>query len=392
MEDLERRRLFSNFFISTSGSDSAAGSSGAPWKTIQHSAVVVKAGDTVTVRAGNYAGLVLGWDGPVSGTASKPITFKADAGVTINGTNNKTRDGINIENCDNIILDGFTIKPVAVDAKWRSGIRFGGGGTGNVARNNRVAMRAQDTMGIYSSFNTSQLVEGNEVSGNQDAGIYCSNSAVNPTVRFNTVHDLSDVSAQGVGIHFNGDASQGGTGIIEGGLIEGNIVFNCGTGISMDGMQNAAVRDNLLYGLTKKGITLFQIDASGPSTGCVINGNFVILHASGPCLQLNTGKSEAFSNTLINHGGPSIEVNGGTQALVGNYYLGAITGITSRGQTGYVFGDLNFDSQVSAQDYTTLDATLGSSEGYVLATLDHAGTVTAKDYMTIDANMGRKAV
>ncbi len=281
IESLENRTLLSTYYVSTGGSDSAAGTSSAPWKTLQHAVSMVQAGDTVDVRAGNYAGFVLGWNGSQNGTASAPITFKAESGVVINATNNKTRDGIDAENCSYIVIDGFTIQPPSGDAAWRSGIRFGGGGTGNVVENCHVFMRTGDTMGIFSSFNTNQVVQNNEVSGNDDAGIYCSNSAVNPTVRNNYVHDLSTSTGQAVGIHFNGDVSQGGTGIINGGLVEGNKVYNCGTGISMDGMQNATVQNNLLLDIHGKGINLYQQDASAGSKNDVVVNNTVVLASDG---------------------------------------------------------------------------------------------------------------
>src|SRR4051812_2762221 len=97
LEPLENRTLMSSYVVSTTGSDSAAGTSAAPWKTIQKAVNSVKAGDIVSVKAGTYAGFAFG-DQQVSGTASAPITFKADAGVVINATNAQTRDGIGVEN------------------------------------------------------------------------------------------------------------------------------------------------------------------------------------------------------------------------------------------------------------------------------------------------------
>ncbi len=276
IENLESRTLFSSYVVAPTGSDSSAGTSAAPWQTIQKAVSAVKAGDVVNVRAGSYAGFVVGWDKLLSGTASSPITFKADPGVIINAVNYRSRDGISIENSNYIIVDGFTVQPTTADAAWRSGIRLGGGGTGNVVRNNNVAMRSQDTQGIYSSFSQNLVVEYNEISGNQDAGIYSANSAINPIVRGNYVHDLSLISAQGVGIHFNGDASQGGTGIIQGGLIEGNRVVNCGNAINMDGMQNAVIRNNVVSNNSGKGIAIYNRDASGASSGNTVINNTII--------------------------------------------------------------------------------------------------------------------
>src|SRR5260221_10851171 len=42
------------YYISPSGSDTASGSSAAPWRTIQKAADTLNAGDTAIVAAGNY--------------------------------------------------------------------------------------------------------------------------------------------------------------------------------------------------------------------------------------------------------------------------------------------------------------------------------------------------
>jgi hypothetical protein len=77
----------STYYVSPDGSDTAAGTEAAPFRTIQKAASLVDAGDTVVVRAGTYAGFQLGWGFPQSGTATRPITFKADPGAVIEGRN-----------------------------------------------------------------------------------------------------------------------------------------------------------------------------------------------------------------------------------------------------------------------------------------------------------------
>src|SRR4051812_13278515 len=88
LECLEGRRLLSGYFVSPAGSDGAAGTADAPWLTLQHAADRVGAGDVVTVRAGTYVGFHLETDG----AAAAPITFQAEAGVTINARNANTPD------------------------------------------------------------------------------------------------------------------------------------------------------------------------------------------------------------------------------------------------------------------------------------------------------------
>jgi hypothetical protein len=66
----------STYYVSLDGSDAAAGTEAAPFRTIQRAASLVDAGDTAVVRAGTYAGFQLGWDFPQSGTATQPSPSK----------------------------------------------------------------------------------------------------------------------------------------------------------------------------------------------------------------------------------------------------------------------------------------------------------------------------
>ncbi|HZN67639.1 MAG TPA: carbohydrate-binding protein [Tepidisphaeraceae bacterium] len=84
LEQLESRFLLSTFYVSTSGSDSNAGSLARPFRTIQRAANLAQPGDTVLVRGGTYRETVR----PTrSGSGSSPITFKPYNGenVTISG-------------------------------------------------------------------------------------------------------------------------------------------------------------------------------------------------------------------------------------------------------------------------------------------------------------------
>src|SRR5579864_957622 len=75
IEALEERILLSGWYVSPTGSDSNPGNSikGA-FATIQQAANVARAGDTVFIRGGTYRQTVI----PAhSGTAAKPITFRA---------------------------------------------------------------------------------------------------------------------------------------------------------------------------------------------------------------------------------------------------------------------------------------------------------------------------
>lgn len=65
-------------FLSPSGSDAAAGTASAPWRTLSAAAPRLRPGDTLYVRGGTYVGQGMQWT--VSGTAAAPIWVKAYPG------------------------------------------------------------------------------------------------------------------------------------------------------------------------------------------------------------------------------------------------------------------------------------------------------------------------
>jgi parallel beta-helix repeat protein len=310
LEQLESRTLMSAYFVSNSGSDSGAGTSAAPFASLQKAANVVKAGDTVTVRAGNYSGFWLG----TSGTSSAPIIFKADSGATITGKNGTTGDGINLEGASYVTIDGFTINN-STGTINRAGIRATTDRNVTI-QNNNVYNAA--TWGIYTSHADYVLIQNNISHDNNTGtgetwnhhGIYVSNSAVNPTVRGNTVYNN-----WGNGIHFNGDASQGGNGIVSGALVENNTVYgnglNGGSAINCDGIQNSTFRNNVLYNNKRKGIALYTIDGSGGSTGNVVVNNTVIQPTgAGAALTIKDGATGTTvrNNILTAVSSPAMDV------------------------------------------------------------------------------------
>src|SRR2546421_4876097 len=159
VETLEPRVLLSSYFVSPAGSDGNDGSNATPWRTLQRAAYAVDAGDTVTVRAGKYAGFVVGWDYPQTGTSAAPIVFNADPGATIVSRNSKTSDGIDLEGASWITLDGFTVDNTngggAID---RAGIRAV---DANHVTIRNCAVSYAGTGAIYTSHIDDVLIENN---------------------------------------------------------------------------------------------------------------------------------------------------------------------------------------------------------------------------------------
>jgi parallel beta-helix repeat protein len=284
--------LAASYFVSTAGSDSAGGTSATPWRTLQHAADVVGPGDSVTVRAGNYAGFYL----DTSGTDVAPIEFLADPGVLINQRNATTADGINLEGASYVVIDGFSITGMP-----RAGVRSVGfpDDFAEFVTVRNVTATNNGNWGIFTGHVNDLLIESNTTSGSvNEHGIYVSNSGDRPIIRNNV-----SFGNRSNGIHMNGDASQGGDGIISGALVSGNRIYNNGTGggsgINMDGVQNSRIENNLLYNNHASGISLYMIDGGGGSSGNVVVNN-TIIEASDARWALNI-QSGSTNNTVRNN-------------------------------------------------------------------------------------------
>lgn len=94
--------------------DKNAGTEAAPWKTLNHAATVLRAGDTVRVAEGTYnVGASPNWASPAvgpahAGTADAPITFRACPGhrVTIETSGGQAAIG---SNRDYVVWEGFVV-------------------------------------------------------------------------------------------------------------------------------------------------------------------------------------------------------------------------------------------------------------------------------------------
>lgn len=278
------------YYVAMGGDDDADGSSGTPWASLQKAADTVAAGDTVIVRAGNYAGFHL----TTSGTANLPITFSAEANAVVDADNETTPDGLNLEGASYVLIEGFTVTGVT-----RAGIRAVL--CENVTiRNNRTDQNG--VWGILTGFCDDLLIENNECSRSGDEhGIYVSNSGDRPVIRGNRLF-----SNNANGLHMNGDVSLGGDGVISNALVENNIIWDNGSaggsGINGDGVQNSVIRNNLLYENHASGISLYQIDGGEPSSGNLIINNTVVQASNGRWalnIQDAATNNRVFNNILL---------------------------------------------------------------------------------------------
>jgi parallel beta-helix repeat protein len=272
-------------------SDNNPGTRASPWATIQNAGKYVQAGDTVVVEPGAYQGVIFGWDAPksgpystIAGTATSPIVIEADPaaalGSVVIGTQNEYSDiAFDLEpGCDYVAIVGFTV--TSNGSVTKAGIKVSGS-TGNRILDNTVD-GVSGIGGILVDNVKDALIQGNTVtntqgSGDTGHGMYVSGSSTGVKVLHNVVHDNAYV-----GIHLNGDISEGGAGVVTGALIAGNVIYGNGqNGINADGLQSSTIEDNLIYGNARNGIELYQIDALGGSTGNLIVANSIDQSSSG---------------------------------------------------------------------------------------------------------------
>jgi parallel beta-helix repeat protein len=288
------------YFVSTTGNNSNSGANGSPWRTLQHAANQVQAGDRVTVLPGNYTGFHLTTDGlpPLNGNPAKPIEFFARPGVMINVANPVTnQDGINLENASWVVIDGFSV--TGMD---RAGVRSVGVDGDELASHvtiRNVTATNNDYWGILTGFVDDLLIENNKTSGSTiEHGIYVSNSGDRPVIRNN-----ESFNNFGNGIHMNGDFSLGGDGMISDALVSGNKIYNNGlgggSGINMDGVESSRIENNLLYDNHASGISLYKIDGRFGSTGNVVINN-TVHQASNGRWALNI-QHDSSDNTVLNN-------------------------------------------------------------------------------------------
>ena len=280
------------YYVSNSGDNSNDGLTlSEAFETLQFAADIVSAGDSVLVENGTYIGFAL-WSG---GTDVEPIVFKTLGENVLINQPCSTNDGINVENADYVIIEGFI-----VNEQPRNGIRLA---LANhcVVRNNSCDNNFE--RGIFTAFTDDILIEHNVCTNSIDEhGIYVSNSSDRPIIRFNECYGNNNI-----GIHMNGDLSAGGDGIISDAQVYGNILHdnNLAAGLNMDGVDNPLIYNNLIYNNhNAQGIALFQQDGAIPTRGAKIYNNTIIVPDDGRWgILVNTGSNvgtEIFNNIIIN--------------------------------------------------------------------------------------------
>jgi hypothetical protein len=289
--------LAATYVVSLTGSDGGSGSSADPWRTLQHAADSVAAGDTVQIGSGTYAG----FRAVSGGTEGQPITFMPEEGaaVLVNSVSTDGRKGsiIEIEGYDWWILAGLEV----ADAPANAGI--------DIRVADHVTIRNchchhNQKWGIFTAFAEHFTAEYNECNDQtEEHGIYHSNSGDNAIIRYNVCHHNT-----GCGIQINADPSMGGDGISSANVIFSNILYENGSAggaaINLASVRDSLIANNLIYNNHAGGIAAWD-DGQGNQWGSKNNlyyNNTVHMPSNGRwAVNLKNGSidSRVYNNILI---------------------------------------------------------------------------------------------
>lgn len=224
-----------DYVASTSGSDQAAGSATAPFRTVQHLVSQLSAGQTGCLRAGTYNENVTFSH---SGAAAAPITltsYPGDVRPTVIGRMwlPSGSDYVTVSNLGLVGVNSGNLPSPTVDDAHASFI-------GNDVTDNHTAICFDlgDDTGTYGTAHD-VLIQGNRIhhcgvmpAANHDHGIYVE-EAVNTHILDNIIYDNADR-----GVQLYPDS--------RGTLIEGNVIDSNGEGIIFSGDFGRASSDNVV--------------------------------------------------------------------------------------------------------------------------------------------------
>ena len=204
-EDPHRRRVSTRaFYVSTAGSDAAAGSASLPFRTIEHGIDVLKPGEALLVRGGTYTErLVIGANAADVASSARPIFLLAAPGSVplLRGGTGSKRCPAEVRRAF-WVIEGLTID-VARDPAFA--VFFTGSASHHQALRNCELKNGAAGAGItVADFASQVLLENNHIhhfskSGDSKHGILVQTTAHTVIVRRNNVHHNSGDAVQCIG-------------------------------------------------------------------------------------------------------------------------------------------------------------------------------------------------
>ncbi|HET9449698.1 MAG TPA: right-handed parallel beta-helix repeat-containing protein, partial [Aggregicoccus sp.] len=330
--------------VAPTGSDSAAGSSAAPFRSIGKALSVVGPGERITVKAGTYAERVA-IEGTVrAGTAAAPIRLQGEGMPRlVPGSSSSSMVAIRKPYWH---VDGFE-----VDAQGtpKFGVVFyDATTTGSVLSGSRVHNGTAGAAVTTFQYATGVTIEGNEIHdysrGSEDAhGVLVQYSSKNITVRNNRIHGVSGDSVQCIGPEDYSTLPPA-----DGVLIEGNEMYsNVENGFDIKTCYNVVIRKNVMHDFDAAGVVHMSAahvliednEFFNVGKAIAIGGNHygpvptnVVVHRNrirdvpknssgweGNAIRLeNSEGAQVVNNTIVNVGNAAIMLGGGTGGATSN--------------------------------------------------------------------------
>jgi hypothetical protein len=413
-------------YVSTTGSDSNSGTIDSPWRTIQHAANSVKAGDTVYVRGGVYSESV---NISVSGSAlGGAITFQSYSGETaiVDGTglavpSSGTQGLFNIANQSYITIQGFEIRnyQTSSSSATPAGIWVSGSGSDIRVLNNIVhnIVTTSENNGnafgiaVYGTAAPASLdgvtIDGNQVynlkTGNSES-VNVDGNVTNFTITNNVIHDNDNIGIDAIG--FEGVAPNPAFDYARNGEISGNTVFNISAinnagegnsydadGIYVDGGSQITVERNRVY-QTDLGIEVASEHAGHVASSVIVRNNLVYFSNSagisiggyasnvGGTDQCTIVNNTLFQNDTKNTGSGEFQIQ---YYATNNVFKNNIVDATSQGL--FINNYTNSEPSPADVDYNLYYSTVSSSlADFLWNGTDHVGFTSYQSATGLDSH------
>lgn len=270
-----------------------------PTNDVQGIVATLGAGDEVLFSAGEYRHDII-FNG-VKGEKDDPVVLRGENGAVIYADR---WDGIRVQNSEYVVIDNFKV----LNGKRAGIIVFK---SNNITIKNCIIKNGWK-WGLQTCLSDYVSVIDCDISGSiREHGVYFS------TTDHPVVKNCSIYNNRGCGIHFNGDKSEGGDGMISDGMISHNIIYGNGLGggaaINMDSAENMLIISNRIFGNFAGGITSFSEDGLRAGIGNKILNNSVKFDKNEGryALQFIGGSSNSvvIGNILECGRGPALEID-----------------------------------------------------------------------------------
>lgn len=335
--------LAADYYVSPRGSDANAGSSGAPWATLQHGADQLRAGDTLNVMPGTYnEKLYINR----SGAPGRPITIKSATkhAAVINGRKVKGDNLIYMEDRSFVRIIGFDLTE-NTGVRDGSGIRFSGQGGGIEIRDNKIhGIEGKDAMGITIYAHKRRPLDGLIIDGNEifdcepakSEALTLNGNITNFSVTNNIVRDVNNIGIDFIG----GEESEAG-GVPRSGVCRGNQVYRANSnygggyaaGIYVDGARDIVIEGNTVSGCDL-GIEIGSENKGIAVTGIVVRKNRIFKNEKAG-IAIGGYDEDVGTVTDCTIEGNALSDNGQNRKAQGELWIQWASGNTIRNNTFY---------------------------------------------------------